>query len=234
MRPAYEVELLCPPYQTADRRVEGIVGLLEAAVGERLAYEFTPYAEFRPVLDLASLVEDSLLGRRWADPTLILVNGQEQDFVAYISKVDGRTVGAPSQPSEWGGALWLALRVPMAALSSDPMDLLMALAGLTKAEVGTVGPVLDTRDPGSALFSRADPARMPLAWLNVWSARIAAYHGFPGPGDDERLAAITWSPERTHVVVKVTADPLDPGSQEHRAVIAWFDARFSGRSPRQS
>lgn len=234
MRPTYEFELLCPPFCAPDSRVEQLVAMLEDAVGERLAFELTPYGKFPPANHLATLIADSLQGRRWADPKLILVNGPGQEFVAYISMIDGQTVGPMREQGRWAGALWIALGIPRTSVTGDLLSLLLRLGTVAEVEIGTVGPVVKRVEQSSALFSNGDPARVPLAWHNVWSARVADYHGFPGPGDDEHLVAIRWSPRRTQVAFTVTADPLDATSPEHRGIIAWFDARFGIRNPLQS
>lgn len=234
MIPRHEVELLCPPLRAPDGRINEVVALLESALGERMAYEFTPYAEFRPVRDLAAHIADSFVDRRWEDPTLILVNGRGQEIIAYISMIDGQTVGPMREQGRWDGAMWMAMGIPWASYTGDLLSLLLSLGAVAEVEIGTVGPVVKRMEHSSALFSNGDPARVPLAWHNVWSARVADYHGFPGPGDDEHLVAIRWSPQRTQVAFTVTADPLDANSPEHRGIIAWFDARFGIKSPLQS
>lgn len=232
MRPNYEIELLCPPFRAPDSRVDQLIGMLEDAVGERLAFEMTPYGEVPPVNERAALIADSLLGRRWADPKLILVNGTKQEVVAYISAIDGQTVGPMHE--RWAGALWLALCIPKASFSGDLLSLLLRLGAVAEVEIGTIGPVVKRDELSGTLFSDGDPTRVPLAWHNVWSARVARYHGFPQPGDEGHLAAICWSPQRTHVAFTVTADPIDTRSPDHRAIIAWFDARFGIQNPPQS
>lgn len=223
--PPMELELLCAPLTRGDPRPELLLALLEDVVGRRLEVELTPYAELRAVGDRSDLLDRAFFGRLWADRQLILVEGKEQTFCAFLS---GSVHSEGSTPEQVRYKLFdLGVLLPVDLPLLEALDLIRRLARVGDVYVARLGSYVEGQHGiGEYEFRDLWPHKCTLSWINAWSAAYAKHLEFPGAEDHAHLRHIEALEPSAGYACALTEERLNSERSDHSSVVSWARHRF--------